>query len=43
MGKQHEDDQERIFGFAGDELELESPPMLFCGIQQTGHSIWQRI
>jgi hypothetical protein len=43
MVKQHEDDQERIFGFAGDELELELPPMPFCGKQQTGHLIWQRI
>jgi hypothetical protein len=29
MGKQLEDDQECIFGFGGDEFELESPPTLF--------------
>ncbi len=36
-------DQERIFEFVGDRLELQSLPILYGGIQQTAHLIWQRV
>jgi hypothetical protein len=36
-------DQERIFEFVGDRLELQSLPILFRGKQQTAHLFWQRI
>ncbi len=36
-------DQERIFEFVGDRLELQSLPTLYGGIQQTAHLIWQRV
>ncbi len=36
-------DQERIFEFVDDRLALQSFPILYGSIQQTGHLIWQRV
>jgi hypothetical protein len=36
-------EQERLVEVTGDRLTLSTRPMLFQGIQQTAHLIWERV